>query len=162
MQHKLPATLIDLFKTRMRDAKSEAKLLAWMMAAVGSLSDEYKELVPVLRRVPAARCQVQLVEGRHEVVRDGAGWICTRCTARASSEAALVRLERTSCAPTALQRLMARARQNLPYSASSASASLPSSSSEAIAVALRAADRVLGPEVGHLAGGGLTGGGEAA
>ena len=153
--HVLPSALHDLCRIKMSDAKEEARLFAWLMAAIGTTMDDTRGLVPKRMRPSAPTAPVQLVQQRHQLVRKHASWQCAFCLASASSEAAWRRVERTECAPSALQKLMARARARLPYSTSSSSSSaaaaaapLPTARADAIAIALRAADRVLGPEAG--------------
>ena len=104
------------------------------------------------QRLPACSCRpalalgtatrpVQLVGSRHDLERLGGTVRCRRCGATAATDASRARLASSTCVPTRLQEMMARARAHLPCSSSAAP--LPSAREEAIRVALRAADRFL-------------------
>ena len=76
-RHKLPDTLLAAYKQKLSDAKSEAALMAWQTAAVGTHMKEAEEMVPVTARRRATVGLVQLVRGgRHDLVREGAAWSC--------------------------------------------------------------------------------------
>eukprot|EP00959_Pyramimonas_sp_CCMP1952_P461538 9481748-Pyramimonas_sp.AAC.1 len=150
LEHKLPDALADLFRVRLADAREEAAVLAWHQAALGALAEDARALVQRVHR-PAAPVAPAVLGHRHQLQRGPAGWRCTECLATATTEAARRRLESSSCEPSALQGMMARVHARLAASSSSsasvaaAAAPLPSAREDAIAIAMRAADRVLGP-----------------
>ncbi|CAK0905739.1 unnamed protein product [Prorocentrum cordatum] len=125
LERKLPDALADLFRARLADAHEEAAVLAWHQAALGALAEDARALVQRVHR-PAAPVAPAVLGHRHQLQRGPAGWRCTECLATATTEAARRRRLDSSCEPSALQGMM-----------------------DAIAIAMRAADRVLGSVIGH-------------
>ncbi|CAK0811939.1 unnamed protein product [Prorocentrum cordatum] len=109
--HRLPAAPVDVFRVELSDAKAGAQLSARMPAAAGTRSEQAAAEVPRCARPPATPGPAQLVQARHQLSCRGAAGVCTKCTASASSEAALARLEHTQpVRPRAYGALVARAR----------------------------------------------------